>query len=115
LALSKKNRIKKIRDFKEILELGKTVRGSFLFIKFRKNSLGVVRFGFIVPARVFKKAVTRNRIKRILSETVREDLRNIIDGYDIIVSITNKLGLEFLTDDIKEDLRRILKRVKILR
>ena len=41
-------------------------------------------FGFVISTKISKLAVTRNKIKRILSETVRLNYENIKDGYDIV-------------------------------
>ncbi len=61
-----------------------------MLVKFAKNSIGRNRFGFIIPAKVFAKAVDRNRFKRILSEAVRKDLGDTLDGHDIVVLIKKK-------------------------
>lgn len=104
MALKTKNRLKKKKDFDEVFKNGKTVNGSFLFIKFKKNNLNIPRFGFIVGLKVSKKAVERNKIRRLLSETARINLKYIKDGYDIISVV--KPGImekttkrELVTDD----------------
>ncbi len=90
MALNKKNRLKKKLDFEDVFKKGKAVKGSFLFIKYRKNELNLPRFGFVVSAKVAGKAVERNKIRRILSEAVRSKLKNVV-GYDIIVFAANKI------------------------
>ena len=57
MALNKKNRLKKKRDFEDVFKKGKAVKGSFLFIKYKKNELGVPRFGFVVSAKVARKTI----------------------------------------------------------
>src|SRR3990167_6434505 len=90
MALNKKNRLKKKQDFEAVFKKGKAVNGSFLFIKYKKNELDMPRFGFVVSAKVAGKAVERNKIRRILSETVRTRTGNL-GGYDIIVLVTKKI------------------------
>lgn len=87
MALNKKNRLKKKRDFEDVFKKGKAVKGSFLFIKYRKNKLDMPRFGFVVSAKVAKKAVERNKTRRILSEVARSAIKNL-DNYDIVVFAT---------------------------
>ena len=41
-------------------------------------------FGFVISTKISKKAVTRNRIRRIISEVVRKNLDNIKKGFDIV-------------------------------
>ncbi|MEK7076469.1 MAG: ribonuclease P protein component [Patescibacteria group bacterium] len=90
MALNKKNRLKRKRDFEDVFKKGRAIRGSFLFIKYRKNELGVTRFGFVISAKVAGKAVERNKIRRILSEAVRGRI-NSLGGYDIIVFAASKI------------------------
>ena len=109
MALNKKNRLKKKRDFGDVFKKGRAVKGSFLFIKYRKNELGVSRFGFVVSAKVAGKAVERNKIRRILSEAAR----SIVDGlggYDIIVLATGKI-ISARKEDVIRDFLEVLKKI----
>ena len=91
MALPKKNRLKKKKDFEEVFKKGKAVRGNFLFVRYLKNSLQFPRFAFVVSSKVSKKAVARNRIRRLLSETVRVKLKNI-QSTDIIIIADKKIA-----------------------
>ena len=42
------------------------------------------KFGFIISTKISKKAVTRNKIKRLISEAIRTHLDNIRDGLDVV-------------------------------
>jgi len=110
LALNKKNRLKKKRDFEDVFKKGKAVKGSFLFIKYKKNELGVSRFGFIVSAKVARKAVDRNRIRRILSEAVR-GIIDVLGSYDIVVFSTGKI-MTAHREDVMEDFLKVLKKIE---
>ncbi len=64
------------------------------------------RFGFIISTKISKKAVVRNRIKRIIAEVIRTRLNEIKRGLDVVflikpsvVKIT-KLELEKETYEI---------------
>ena len=110
MALNKKNRLKKKRDFEDVFKKGKAVKGSFLFIKHRKNNLGVPRFGFAVSAKIAKKAVERNKIRRILSEAVRSIIDDL-DGHDVIVFAARKITA-VSRKDIAEDFLGVLKKIQ---
>ena len=69
--LEQKNRIKKKKDIENIFKKGKTFKQDSLILKILKNDLSFSRFGFIVPKKVSKKAVVRNKIKRRIREIVR--------------------------------------------
>jgi ribonuclease P protein component len=90
LALPKKYRLTKIRDFDRIFKEGRTVKGSFLFIKFilAKDS----RFGLSVSTKAYKKASDRNRIKRVFLEKIKDYIEKE-KKYDMIV-VVNKKGSE---------------------
>lgn len=109
MPLNKKNRLKKKKDFEEVFKRGRAVRGSFLLIKYKKNESDIPRFGFVVSAKVVPKAVKRNRIKRILSETARGFLKSL-GGYDVIVLGTIQ-ALNGDMNDLKRDLVSMLKKI----
>ena len=83
--LAKKNRLKRKKDFKLILKEGKRFKEDFLILKLVKNNLEKSRFSFIISQKVSKKATTRNKIKRRLSEIVRLKLKKIKKGIDVIL------------------------------
>ncbi len=93
MALSRENRLIREKDFDRIFEEGKTVKGSFLFIKSTKSSTGIDRFGFVIPARILTRAVDRNRLKRVLSELIRKNAKEY-GGRDIVI-VVNKKGEEY--------------------
>lgn len=110
MALNKKNRLKKKLDFEDVFKKGKAVNGSFLFIKYKKNRLGVSRFGFVVSAKVAKKAVERNKIRRILSEAVR-GIIDSLGSYDIIVVVAGKI-ITVPPKDVADDFLGVLKKIQ---
>lgn len=109
MPLNKKNRLKKKRDFEDVFKKGKAVKGSFLFIKYKKNELGLSRFGFVVSAKVAKKAVERNRIRRILSEVVRGVIGSL-DSNDVIVFAARNI-ITVPKKEIIEDLLGVFKKI----
>ncbi len=110
MALNKKNRLKKKLDFEDVFKKGKAVKGSFLFVKHKKNELSVPRFGFVISAKIIKKASERNKMRRILSEAVR-DMIDGLGGYDIIVVATSKMTTGH-KEDIVEDFLGTLKKIQ---
>ena len=83
--LPEKNRLRKNNDFKKVLKDGKGFKEDFLILKFKKNRLKELRFGFIVSQKVSKKAVVRNKIKRRFREAVKEKIKRINKRVDIIL------------------------------
>lgn len=108
--MNKKNRLKKKRDFENIFKKGKSVNGSFLFIKYKKNQLGWPRFGFVVSAKVAAKAIERNKIRRILSEAARSIIDSL-ESYDIIVFSSRKI-IAANKKSIREDFMGVLNQIR---
>jgi len=77
VALPRENRLKGKKLFDYIFKNGNTAKGRFLLIKYTKTSAMHPKIGFIVPARIVKKAVRRNRIKRLLANEIQKGLTKI--------------------------------------
>ncbi|OGZ75976.1 MAG: ribonuclease P protein component [Candidatus Staskawiczbacteria bacterium RIFCSPLOWO2_12_FULL_37_15] len=110
MALPKKNRLTSKKEIDHIFKNGRTVKGSFLFIKLLDNPRGYSRFAFIVPSKYAPLAVDRNRTKRALSEEVRRT--PILSGksHDVIVSVFKKITKSEL-DSLTRELRELLSKV----
>ncbi|MDO8658822.1 MAG: ribonuclease P protein component [Candidatus Levybacteria bacterium] len=108
--MNKKNRLKKKRDFEDVFKKGRAVKGSFLFIKYKKNELEIPRFGFVVSIKVAGKAVERNKIRRILSEAVRDKIDGL-GGYDIIVFVAKQITTA-TRESIVEDFIGVLNKIQ---
>jgi ribonuclease P protein component len=60
------------------------VKTPLFAVKFAKNNLDVSRFGFVVRKTVDKRAVVRNRIRRVLRSCIEEQRTEIAVGYDML-------------------------------
>ncbi len=83
--LKKIHRVTKKRDFDRIFSEGRSAFNRVVGIKMAGNNLLYSRFGIIVSAKISKKAVVRNKIRRRIREIIRSDLDNIKSGYDYII------------------------------
>jgi len=59
----------------------------FFITKVKPNTLLFNRFGVIISKKIDKRAVVRNRIKRLIYSIIEELYKNIKPGYDIIILI----------------------------
>ncbi|MBL7150438.1 ribonuclease P protein component [Candidatus Microgenomates bacterium] len=71
------------------------------------------RFTFVVSTKISKKAVVRNRTKRLLSEAVRLLLPQIKKGFDIIF-FAKKPFLEEKLQDVMPQVEKALNKIKLL-
>lgn len=90
--LNSKNRLKKKINFARI-EIDGAMHQSKSFgmgIYDRKDD-DPSRFGFIISTKISKLAVVRNKIKRIMSEVIRKNLKKIKNGYDVLFLIKTSI------------------------
>lgn len=95
-----------------MLKNGKAVRRSFLFLKYVPNKGPLSRWGFAVPVRVAKKAVERNRVKRILANAVQESGTHGIKGYDVVVVAGTGITL-IEPEEIREAVKSLLRQARL--
>lgn len=110
--MKKINRVKKYREFKQVMNLRKFKRNEYYTVYYRDKSLNVARVGILVGKRN-GNAVTRVKIKRqvrsIIDETL--DLKNENKDYIVVISKNyttsdfekNKTLLVNLLSSIKEN------------
>jgi ribonuclease P protein component len=99
--LRKENRLAKI-----IRRAGEKNYPSLLFnVRASDNKDGKARVGFVVSKRVDKRAVVRNRTKRVLNEAVKDFLKNL-GGKDVIIIAKKSLSFKD-EEDIKKELSKI--------
>jgi ribonuclease P protein component len=107
--LKKINRISKRSEFLEVKNKGE-LWGSLLFgvVKLNKGD-DQIKFGFVVSKKISKRAVDRNKIKRKLSEV----LKNKIDDFGLgtrVVFLAKKKLLEATIEEISKEINRCLKK-----
>lgn len=108
--LSKQYRLKKRSDFQEVWRLGTKAKGQLIIMRAHQTSNECPRFAFIVSKKVSKKAVIRNRIKRTITEVVRQNISSVKGGYDVIVvALPQIAGTSSIK--IKEDVLNTIKKI----
>jgi len=83
---AKKNRLAKTRDVKTAFERGRGFFNPFFTVKYLKTTKPFGRFTIVVSTKVSKKAVERNRLKRLLRDFIRRNIGSFAPGdYAVIV------------------------------
>lgn len=82
--LPKNHRLRLKNDFDRLFKEGKFAGQAFLTLGYSKNQLNISRLAIIAGKKVSKKAVTRNSIRRKISEIIRLNLMNIKTGFDMV-------------------------------
>jgi len=112
--LPKINRIKNKKDFEAIFKNSASFKNNIFIFKIAKNGLAETRFGFVISQKVSKKATVRNKIKRILSEIIKIEFKNIKSGLDIVlIALSGIEKKEF--SYIQENFLSLMSRAKIIK
>jgi ribonuclease P protein component len=89
--LQRAYRLRKNSDFQRVKQQGRRITSRLLSLAWSENNEQALRIGFVVSKRISKHAVTRNYIKRLLSEAMRPILAELPCGYDMVISVKNQI------------------------
>lgn len=95
--LPKNKRVTKNKEFDLIFKTGRSAYVNLIGVKAVKNKLDKNRLGVLINNKVSKKAVERNRIKRIIKSVFKEKESAFNDRYDILV-----IALPAIKDSARE-------------
>jgi len=87
--LNKNNSLRKTKEIEAVFKSKKSFYSDFFGVKAIKNNLGLNRIVIIISAKVSKKAVDRNKIKRRIKAVFIEKNKEMRQGFDCII-ILNK-------------------------
>jgi ribonuclease P protein component len=84
---SRKERLLKSWDFRNVYESGRKVSVGGAAVCFAGNALHHSRVGFSISSRNFKLAADRNRIRRLFREAYRRNKAAVKPGVDLVVIV----------------------------
>jgi ribonuclease P protein component len=82
--LPREARIRRAGDFAVLRQASGRFGGRCFSVRYRQNELGHARLGLAVSKKVSKRAVERNRIKRLLRESFRR-IRSQLPPLDLMI------------------------------
>ena len=94
MALQRAFRLRKGNDFQRVRQQGRKTTSRLLSLAWAPNNTNSLRIGFVVSKRISKHAVTRNYIKRLVSEAIRPLLADLSPGLDIVISVKSQIILQ---------------------
>ncbi|MBU4375446.1 ribonuclease P protein component [Patescibacteria group bacterium] len=111
---AKINRLTKDKDFDNVFKNGKSSYDKIIGVKAAANQQKNSRFGILVSAKVSKKAVERNVIKRRIREALKPQSVKIAESRDvIIIAFPAILGKSY--QDVEQSIIRHFKRLGLLK
>lgn len=105
----KKEHLLKTKDFRKVYKEGRLAKEGGLFLYALRNDLGLGRIGFSIGSRNIKRAVRRNRIRRLLREIYRRNKKYIDNGLDIIVVVKRDMVKTITYDSLKTRFLKLAK------
>lgn len=112
--LESKNKLKKKADFDRVYEKGKFCSMGMLSLKATPNKEPATRIGFVISKKFSKKAVERNRVRRILRSCAFDLIKDIKEGFDIII-LTKSSKIEMNKKIIFPVFLKLLKKSNLLK
>jgi ribonuclease P protein component len=99
----------KRRDFDLVFKAGLSAAAKYLVVYGRPNELNWNRLGLSVSKKI-GKAVTRNRVKRLLREAVRKALGDSLQHYDFVI-VAKKTATEARLENFIREIEKFLPRI----
>jgi ribonuclease P protein component len=84
MGLPQRLRLRRSEDFERLRHRGRTYRQRLLLLNTAPNEVGHNRYGFITGKRL-GNAVIRNRVRRLLRESIRSLNPRLRVGYDLVI------------------------------
>lgn len=81
-------------------------------VKKAANSLDIVRVGFIVSKKIDKRAVVRNRTKRVFRSVVEDLFHRMQPGVDLLFVL--RKPIEERTEELEKEVETILIKAEIV-
>jgi len=92
-AFARRYRLTKTDEFSSVFGFRKAIRGKLLMLHYQPRGEGFsnARLGVVVGKKLLKRAVDRNRVKRVIREQFRR-LRPQLPPVDLVVRLAVKPG-----------------------
>ncbi len=118
LALPKRHRLTRNRDFVAVRRFGKRASTAFLVVGIRPRTMAAgaslpCRFGITVSQKVSKRAVVRNQLKRRVSAAIQGLLPRLKGDLDVVVVLRSP-AIECDYEKLLQQLKQLLLELEVL-
>lgn len=95
------------RDFERAYREGSRARGESLLVVVVENGTAETRLGLSVGRAIQRRAVRRNRVRRVFREAFRLTRHELPRGLDVVM-IPARKGLDPRLEEVRAELRRLV-------
>jgi len=100
------------RDFKRVFDQGDNVVGKLMVVWIGEGGGEGLRLGVVASKRTFRRAVDRNRAKRLLREAFRLNHAHFKANHDLVVVARRRI-LDARCQEVEREFVRLLRRAKM--
>ena len=111
--LEKENRLLSNYEFSKTHFKGRRIKTPFFYLYFLKQE-GPTKVGIVVSTKFSKKAVVRNRVKRVFREIIRQNFGKIKPGFWVVLHPSKK-SLKVSYEELNIEFNKILQKAPFLR
>ncbi|RJO62250.1 ribonuclease P protein component [candidate division WS5 bacterium] len=113
--LSREKRLTKGRDFDRVYQKGKRLSSESFNLNLSANRSAVTRVGIVVGKKFSKKAVERNRAKRVFREAVKEVYTDIKPGFDMVIFVKGAYSKNLKMETARKEIVELMKKAGVLK
>lgn len=109
-------RLTRSKDVARVYRQGESGATRFLFVRCLPNKLNQTRFAVAISKKISKKAVARNRLKRLVRQAVYEmgqvpSVTSRVAGCDCVITVHCDPGEPYTMEKIKPEVEKCLERL----
>ena len=112
--LTKSGRLSNRNAVRRSSRYGRQAKYGELSIRYIDNSKGVPRLAVVVSKKVSKRAVERNKIRRKIIESYRQNWESKLQGgFDLVIFVHNNRILKRNSRELAVDIGELLSKAKL--
>jgi ribonuclease P protein component len=113
-SFKKEERLRKTSEYQKVFKGGFRTKTGWLGVYWNKCSSGQgKRIGVMIAKRSLKRAVDRNRVKRVVREFFRANKNNLPDGTDIVVKSVSECN-RFNSSDLRKEVNELFCKSRLI-
>ncbi len=112
---TRKNKLKSNSEISQVFKNGKTVKNSFLFLRYQFNNSNNPKIAFSIGLKYSKKAVIRNHAKRILRASADSLIDKIKPNCNLVFYLDKNFHKKLNFQETKKAMESCLFKANLLK